>query len=620
VALDSHANPMLADVATSVEDAQGRLWFASSTGLWVKMPGVDKLRVIQRNTKRPDSLASDNVMGLLVDSTDQLWVMTNKGLDRLKSWDGHNAVFEHVSAGWNKSLENASANLLQDQLGRIWVGTVLVFDPKTLVPIYSPLPVLGHPVRDAYTRTRDGLFLLGGTQGLTILDPAKFKAPDFHPPMRATTLKINGKPVPTGILASNLTLESNQRSFSIEFSSLDFSSPKDSRYAYRLQGYDPEWIETDWEHRSATYSNLWPGRYTLQVRGGHRMREWSNQPLSIPIEILPAFWQTKWFAALVLLSLVGSAWFAWRWRITHHHQQAKAQAQELQTLVDVRTAEALSAHNQLALVRQLEQTRSQMLQQEKMAALGMLTAGVAHEINNPTNFTHVAAQIQRTNLTEFQHFLMDLLDEEAESKVVAEFTRRFTQLQDNVSTMLEGTERIKTIVNDLRAFSRRELAEKKSVHISECLISTLNLVRTNWGSQVEFITEFTDDPFYECWPTLLNQVFMNLMVNGCHAIATRQQQDEHPSDVGHMWLRLRLQGDRLTIEIEDDGCGIDPEVRERILEPFFTTKDIDTGTGLGLSIAHGIIQKHFGTLEITSTPGQGSCFAVHLPWREESQG
>ncbi len=603
---------MHADVATMAEDAQGRLWIASSTGLWVKTKALPGLKVILHDEKHSDSLSTNSVTGLLVDNSNRLWVATNKGLDRLTSWDGQRAVFEHINA-IRKSGESDSSKLMQDLQGRIWISKDWVLDPKTLRITNNLTPTLGAQWRGANARTRDGLLMYGGRQGLAVFNPAKFSTWNFQPPIRATALKINGKSVPAGILASKLTLLSGQRSFSIEFSALDFLSPKNNRYLYRLQNYDHEWIETDSEHRNATYSNLWPGQYTLQVKGSNGLEEWSDQELSIQIEILPAFWQTKWFAALVFLILGGSVWRAWLWRIAHHHKQAQAKAQELQTLVDVRTAEALSAHSQLALARQLEQTRSQMLQQEKMAALGTLTAGVAHEINNPTNFTHVAAQIQRTNLTEFQQFLMNLLDEEAESKVVAEFTRRFSQLQDYVSTMLEGTERIKTIVNDLRAFSRRERAEKKAVHLSECLISTLNLVRTNWGGQIEFITEFTDDPLYECWPTLLNQVFMNLMVNGCHAIAAKQKQNDS-SDLGHLWLRLRRQDEKLIVEIEDDGCGIDPEVRERILEPFFTTKDIDAGTGLGLSIANGIIQKHFGTLEITSTPGQGSCFAVHLPY------
>jgi predicted ATPase/signal transduction histidine kinase len=265
----------------------------------------------------------------------------------------------------------------------------------------------------------------------------------------------------------------------------------------------------------------------------------------------------------------------------------------------------------------LRATQAQLLQSEKMASLGTLTAGVAHEINNPTNFTHVAAQIQGTRLAEFEQFLLSLMEENPDPLLVAELTKRFAALQENVTLMLNGTGRIKRIVQDLRAFTRSEEAEKKSVPLSECLNATLNLVRASWLEKVEFITDYADDPPWECWPALLNQVFMNLMVNGCQAIAARQQQGGSKA-LGQLWLRLYLNPEpgELVIEIEDNGIGIEAEVLPRILEPFYTTKDVGVGTGLGLSISYGIIQKHHGTLSITSTPGMGSCFTIHLPWQK----
>ncbi len=266
-----------------------------------------------------------------------------------------------------------------------------------------------------------------------------------------------------------------------------------------------------------------------------------------------------------------------------------------------------------ATLHDLRAAQANLIQSEKMAGLGTLTAGVAHEINNPTNFTHVAAQIQRGYLTEFEQFLNDLMHENPDPQIVAEFARRFAALQDNVAIMLNGTERIIHIVKDLRSFTRLDEAEKKAVPLSECLDATLNLVRATWVEQVEFCTDYADDPLYDCWPALINQVIMNLLVNACQAIAARQKQSGS-SDKGQLCLRLRRRCDELLVEVEDDGIGIEAEILPRILEPFFTTKDVGSGTGLGLSISYGIIQKHHGKLEISSTPGQGSCFTIVLPY------
>jgi signal transduction histidine kinase len=132
--------------------------------------------------------------------------------------------------------------------------------------------------------------------------------------------------------------------------------------------------------------------------------------------------------------------------------------------------------------------------------------------------------------------------------------------------------------------------------------------------KVEFITELTDDPEIECWPALLNQVFMNLLINGCQAIAQKQREN-HTSIQGKLYLRMKLNPENDTIEIifEDNGVGMDEETQKRILEPFYTTKEVGDGVGLGLSIAFGIIQKHGGKLTFTSSAGVGSCFTVSLP-------
>ena len=296
------------------------------------------------------------------------------------------------------------------------------------------------------------------------------------------------------------------------------------------------------------------------------------------------------------------------------------------------------AHNKLATAhRQLQETQQQMVLQGKMAGLGTLTAGVAHEINNPTNFVHVAAQNQSVDLAEFEHYVAQLIEADDAPEVVQGFAARFAKLHANLNTVLNGTERIKGIVRDLRAFTRLDEADKKSLCLSECITSTLNLVRTSWLEKVEFICEIRDDPLVECWPALLNQVFMNLLVNGCQAIEEKLQaeklqaeklQAEKPNPekrpeerfaqamqpyAGKLWIRLFKQAGALQVVFEDNGIGMTESAQERVLEPFYTTKAVGSGTGLGLSIAFGIIEKHGGSLRFTSQLGQGSCFTVRLP-------
>ncbi len=274
------------------------------------------------------------------------------------------------------------------------------------------------------------------------------------------------------------------------------------------------------------------------------------------------------------------------------------------------------AHQQLASTHErLQQTQRKLLLQEKMAGLGTLTAGVAHEINNPTNFVHVAAQNQQVDLNQFEAFMGSVIEADDAPEIVQTIRQYFARLRDNVATMQNGTNRIKGIVQDLRAFTRLDQAEKRTVHISECLSSTLNLVRTSWLDQVEFVTEFIDDPEIECWPALLNQVFMNLLVNACQAIASARQAGQYadPGHKGRITMRTYYDANQLRIEIADNGCGMSMALQTRILEPFFTTKTVGEGTGLGLSITYGIVTRHAGHLSISSSPGVGSCFTLSLP-------
>ncbi|MEN9866445.1 MAG: hypothetical protein RL748_2035 [Pseudomonadota bacterium] len=272
-------------------------------------------------------------------------------------------------------------------------------------------------------------------------------------------------------------------------------------------------------------------------------------------------------------------------------------------------------HGELAQAHQmLQATQQQLILQEKMAGLGTLTAGVAHEINNPTNFVHVAAQNQRVDIAEFAEFVAHLVEADTAPEILQAFDQRFARLQDNIRTMLNGTGRIKTIVQDLRAFTRLGASQKQALQLSQCLHSTLNLVRASWLEKVEFSTEFGFDPVIECWPALLNQVFMNLLVTACQSIDQKRLQQPHMGR-GKLVIRLRQQGNALLVQFEDNGIGMDGPTLARMREPFFTPHETGTGTGsgMGLSVAFGIVQKHGGQLDIKSVPGAGSCFSILLP-------
>jgi ABC-type amino acid transport substrate-binding protein/nitrogen-specific signal transduction histidine kinase len=260
----------------------------------------------------------------------------------------------------------------------------------------------------------------------------------------------------------------------------------------------------------------------------------------------------------------------------------------------------------------LKNTQTKLVQAEKMASLGTLTAGVAHEINNPTNFVHVGAQNLEADLGKVQQFIIDLAGDDADEEILNTFKQQFAPLFEHLATIQDGTERIKTIVQDLRSFSRLDGAEKDPVKITDCVQSTVNLVRTKYLEVTEIVTEFNDAPVIPCHPAQLNQVFMNLIVNACDAI-TDKQRKQHSKQRGKITIGCRQTGSMVEISLTDNGSGMSEETKNKLFEPFYTTKGVGEGTGLGMAISFGIIEEHGGTISVQSTEGAGSVITVKLP-------
>jgi len=263
---------------------------------------------------------------------------------------------------------------------------------------------------------------------------------------------------------------------------------------------------------------------------------------------------------------------------------------------------------------QLKKTQSQIVQQEKMASIGQLAAGVAHEINNPvgfitSNLSTLGKYFQK--LGDYLKFLEDKVaaqGEEAAEQMAAEkksLKVRYVleDIPDLLEESLEGTERVKKIVQNLKCFSRVDDDSQKEADINECLESTLNIVWNELKYTCEVHKEYGELPRTKCYANQLNQVFMNLLVNAGHAIEEK----------GDIHIKSWADDSYIYVSVTDNGCGIPPDIADRIFEPFFTTKEAGKGTGLGMSISHDIIQKHNGEISFTSEVGKGSCFTVKLP-------
>ena len=271
--------------------------------------------------------------------------------------------------------------------------------------------------------------------------------------------------------------------------------------------------------------------------------------------------------------------------------------------------------------RELKATQSTILQREKMASIGQLAAGVAHEINNPIGFitSNLGTLGKYMNrLTEFisaQSDALELLKEENVKGSLREKRKKLKldyileDVEQLIEESLDGAERVKKIVQNLKTFSRVDEAEFKHADINECLESTLNIVWNELKYKATVQKEFQKLPLTKCYPQQLNQVFINLLVNAAHAIDKQ----------GEIIIKTWNSKGNINISISDSGCGIPDDRIGKIFEPFFTTKEVGKGTGLGLSISYDIVKKHNGEIRIESKEGKGTTFTITIPVVEDKQ-
>jgi len=276
----------------------------------------------------------------------------------------------------------------------------------------------------------------------------------------------------------------------------------------------------------------------------------------------------------------------------------------------------VAAFQKTMLIDDLKKAQEQLVQSEKMRALGDLVAGVAHEINNPTSSAHTSAYNLDRDLKDLKAFLIELVGDEADEKVSAAVNKKFQPLFGSIGTMTESTSRITGIVQNLRTFSRIDKNETKRVHLQECLEATLNLAKVKYKDRVDFIADFQPGLVLSGNSGQLNQVFMNIISNACEAII---EQQKRTGDDRKGTLTIQTRGEKIkeedvaTIKFQDTGVGMSEEVKKRIFEPFFTTKPVGEGTGLGLSISHGIIKQHKGDIKVESIEGKGTTITLYLP-------
>ncbi len=398
-------------------------------------------------------------------------------------------------------------------------------------------------------------------------------------------------------------------------------------------------------HRAAALSLLssheYEQRRTIYVDGLNKlsanMLEQAQKRLAL---------QRQWVmaAALLGLALLGALGAAWAWisgLVQHYLREVEAadrqladHNQQLELRVQARTAELSVLNQQLRdEMEQRSRMEAELRQAQKLEAIGRLAAGVAHEINTPVQFVSDNCHFLRQGTGDAVRLMeryRQAINDVADGTMPADEARRMLAdtwesadadfLSKNLSPAagraLEGLDRVSQIVRSMKEFSHPGTRQRTRVDLNRAIQSTLTIASNETRYVADVLTDFGDIPEVYCFPSELNQVILNLVVNAAHAIGNANQGTDRR---GRIMVSTRSWGADVLISVRDDGCGIPEDIRDRIFEPFFTTKDVGEGTGQGLAIARAIVvDQHRGKIEVESEVGRGSIFSIWLPADQRS--
>lgn len=603
ILLEDSGRPLEADVNAMLSAADGSLWVGTIRGLFVMASGRDRLQRVDTLATEGAGLGSPSILGLLFDRDQRLWLDTPAGLYRLREWDGQQAAFDDVSSDLGIAGQPFGANLLQDAQGRIWTHR-FVYDPSRARVdelLRTDGADLGTGWFRAYDRDSAGRFYFGGSKGLLRIEPELFQPWRYAPPTVITGLSVDGHAEALPAPGAPLRLDSGARRVSVEFATLDYSAPQRLRYRYRLLGLDRDWHDTDPGRRLASYSNLWPGDYRLQIQGSNRAGEWSPHELTLPITVAPEYWQTAAFQFAIGLLTLASGWAAARL----YSRRLRHRSQQLQRLVDERTAELLQAKNRAERVADdLRVAQQQLVEQEKVAALGRLVAGVAHEINTPLGIAVTASSMIGSQIQQLQK---DIAEGKLTRSALQQFCQTASEAGSITETALAKTAQLVQTFKSVAVGGEHE--PRVRFDLGDFLQNLCRSLETSWRAVgVHYHLHCPPGLRLDSYPSTLGQVLMTLAGNAlCHAFEGREG--------GTLTIAVAsIDDDGVQLEFADDGRGIDASDLPHLFEPFFTTRRGRGGTGLGLNIAHNQVTVRLGgSISVDSTPGQGCRFLLRLP-------
>ncbi|MEO6670499.1 MAG: two-component regulator propeller domain-containing protein [Ferruginibacter sp.] len=663
------------NAASLIDDGVHNLYFDRQKNLWIGThKGISKMNTAtgrcinyKYDSKDSSSLGNGSAHSFAEDTNGNLWIGTDNEVNYFdnktgkftrylisgrsfnvytdangKVWAGaSNGLFffdtqkKHFKKYTDPAFPDGISpvyGLIEDNIGQLWVSTdkaiVGINKQRNAIKIFNADHGI-NSMTELFLRnikTKDGRLFLGGQKGFYSFTPEEIDNAHSTFTLQFTNLRISNGDVIGGesqILSAPIwktgaiTLSHNQNTFSFEFNALDYKNPGDIKFLYKLENYDNEWHNIGTENKVVFY-NVPHGKYILQIKAINS--EGSTTQKSIAITITPPWWKTWWayllYGIILFVAIIGI------YKYQKHHiikkEREKTQAKELAQAKEIEKA-----------YTDLKATQNQLIQSEKMASLGELTAGIAHEIQNPLNFVNNFSEVNKELLLEMK--------DEIDKGNIEDAKALANDIIDNEEKINHHGKRADAIVKGMLQHSRSSNGTKEPTDINALCDEYLRLsyhglrakdksfnatLKTNFDPSIGKINIIPQD---------FGRVMLNLLNNAFYAVAEKKKQKNRlPPEGGTSSSTNEVYEPIVTvttrrlsppsggwgaeITVTDNGNGIPSSVKDKIFQPFFTTKPTGQGTGLGLSLSYDIITKgHNGELKVETKEGEGTTFIIQLP-------
>ena len=663
------------------EDSKNNLWIGTLSGLNRLNPATGEIKRYLVDNENADLFGPNFIIDVQLDNEDKTWVAlgSGKGLCMLNEASGEFEQYQSVYAVhclfkdsegilwagtsdglfYYDSAKKASvrytdlnslneitsvSNIIEDDNHNLWISTgsgiIKINAQRTETINYGTnYGVYSETLnRDATYKDRNGFLYFGDRNGYYKFLPSEITT-NSRPPLVAIfgfqvadqeESSVRSQKEDTFSFLDEISLSFNQNTFSFDFAVIDYSNPAANQHLFMLENYDDNWRKANADRR-AYYFNIPPGKYTFRVKGANSYGVWAEK--AIDVIISPPWWKTIWAYIVYGLIFISGVWLIHNFQRQRviRVERARTQQKELEQAREIEKA-----------YQELKSTQAQLIQSEKMASLGELTAGIAHEIQNPLNFVNNFSEISNELVDEMKEELEDssrqyaagsMQSGEEKLKLAEEIAG---DIKQNLEKINHHGKRAADIVKGMLQHSRTSSGQKEPTDINALADEYLRLAYHGLRAKdksfnADFKTEFDETlPKINVIPQDIGRVLLNLINNAFYAVDNRaKSSDPLTPEGGTKNNQIKYKptvtistasfippsgGPRgVKISVKDNGPGIPAHIIDKIFQPFFTTKPTGQGTGLGLSLAYDIVKAHGGELKVETVEGRGTEFNIHLP-------